>query len=80
MAELAAAVAEVPRVLKDPAPSVQLNQFAPDGLELQTVFWIGDPENGAGGVKSEVNLAILRRLNALKVDIPYPQRVVHQAS
>ncbi len=40
-------------------------------------FWIGDPENGQGNVKSEVNLAILAVLNAQGIEIPYPQRVVH---
>jgi small-conductance mechanosensitive channel len=38
-----------------------------------------DPENGSGGVRSDVNLAILRTLQGLGVDIPYPQRVMHQA-
>jgi len=78
MAQLAAVVKAVPRVLQQPAPAVQLNSFAADGLELAVMFWIADPENGQGGVRSDVNLAILRCLNALGVEIPYPQRVVHQ--
>lgn len=80
MAALTAAVLGVPRVLADPGPSVQLSQFAADGLELTLYFWIADPENGSGGVRSEVNLAILRTLRDLGVDIPYPQRVVHHAA
>ncbi len=70
-------VAQVPRVLAEPAPSVQLSAFAPDGLELTVPFWIEDPEKGTGNVKSEVNLALLAALNARGVEIPYPQRVVH---
>ncbi|MDY0745479.1 mechanosensitive ion channel [Paucibacter sp. R3-3] len=65
------------RVLADPGPSVQLSNFAADGLELTVYFWIADPENGTGGVKSDVNLAILRTLNGLGIDIPFPQRVMH---
>lgn len=80
MRELMQAIAELPRVLADPGPSVQLSQFAADGLELTIYFWISDPENGTGGVRSDVNLAVLRRLRALGVDIPYPQRVLHGAS
>ncbi len=80
MPALVAAVSEVPRVLKDPEPTVQLSNFAADGLELTLVFWIGDPENGQGGVRSEVNLCILRTLRRMGVEIPYPQRVLHQAS
>lgn len=75
--ELLAAVATVPRVLSEPAPAVQLAAFGADGLELAVLFWIGDPENGQGNVRSEVNLAVLRCLNRLGIEIPYPQRVVH---
>jgi small-conductance mechanosensitive channel len=78
MAALQASVAAVPRVLADPAPAVQLSNFAADGLELTIVFWIGDPENGHGNVRSEVNLAVLRCLEAQGVEIPFPQRVVHR--
>ncbi len=75
--ELLAAVTTVPRVLSEPAPAVQLAAFGADGLELAVLFWIGDPENGQGNVRSEVNLAVLRCLNRLGIEIPYPQRVVH---
>jgi small-conductance mechanosensitive channel len=74
---LAAAVAGVPRVLSDPAPSVQLSAFAADGLELTIVFWIRDPDQGTGNVRSDVNLALLRTLGELGVQIPFPQRVLH---
>ncbi|MFX1678029.1 mechanosensitive ion channel [Mitsuaria sp. CC2] len=69
-------IKRVPRVLSEPAPSVSLSNFAADGLELTIGFWISDPHNGQGGVRSEVNLAILRLLNRLEIDIPFPQRVV----
>jgi len=76
---LRSAVEAVPRVLADPAPAAQLSSFAADGLELTIVFWIGDMENGQGNVRSDVNLAVLRCLNQLQVEIPFPQRVIHQA-
>jgi len=75
---LAAAVREVPRVLGDPEPQAQLAGFGADGLNLSVGFWIGDPENGQGNVRSDVNLALLRSLNAQGVSIPFPQRVLHQ--
>lgn len=78
MPQLADAVRHIPRVLKDPEPSVLLTQFAADGLELTVSFWIADPENGQGGVRSEVNLCLLRKLNELGIEIPFPQRVLHQ--
>jgi len=77
MAELAQAVAQVPRVLTDPAVAVRLQNFGADGLDLAIAFWIGDPENGVANVRSDVNLAILRLLTARGIEIPFPQRVVH---
>jgi small-conductance mechanosensitive channel len=70
------AVAGVERVMKEPGPSMQLSAFASDGLELTLGFWIVDPENGTGGVRSEVNLAILKCLEREGVEIPFPQRVI----
>jgi small-conductance mechanosensitive channel len=77
---LGAAVRAVPRVLADPEPLAQLAGFGADGLDLSVGFWIGDPENGQGNVRSEANLALLRTLNELGISIPFPQRVVHQAA
>ena len=80
MPHLAQAVAAVPRVLPEPAPLTLLSAFGADGLELTLVFWINDPHNGAGNVRSDVNLAVLLALKDLGVEIPFPQRVVHQAA
>ena len=74
---IVAAVAQVPRVIDDPGPGCELANFAPDGLELSIGFWISDPENGQGSVRSQVNLVLLDLLNEAGVQIPYPQRVLH---
>lgn len=70
-------IAAIPRVLESPGPAVQLSAFGADGLELTLLFWISDPENGQGNVRSAVNLAVLDLLRREGVGIPYPQRVVH---
>jgi small-conductance mechanosensitive channel len=70
------AVLAVDRVLPEPDPAVQLSNFAADGLELTVVFWINDPENGTGAVRSDVNRAILRVFDTRGIEIPYPHRVV----
>lgn len=70
-------IAVVPRVMADPGPGVLLTNFAADGLELTVGFWIADPENGQGNVRSDVNLALLRLFAELGVEIPFPQRVLH---
>ena len=73
-------VRAVPRVLAEPgARRCSCPAFAADGLELTLDFWIGDPENGQGNVRTDVNLALLRCLNELGVEIPFPQRVLRHA-
>ena len=80
MPRISETVTAVPRVMADPGPGVLLSNFAADGLELTVGFWIADPENGQGNVRSDVNLAILKLFDVLQVVIPYPQRVLRRAS
>jgi len=80
MPRLTDAVGAVPRVLADPGPGVQLSAFAADGLELTVLFWISDPQNGQGNVRSNVNLALLATIEAAGVEIPFPQRVLRRAA
>ncbi len=78
--QILALMPDIKRVIADPQPSVQLSAFASDGLELTIVFWIADPENGTGSVKSDVNMALLRLFNSNAIEIPFPQRVVRVLS
>lgn len=71
---LAKVAASVPRVLATPAPGVALNKFGADGLELEVGFWIGDPENGKGGVVAEVNKQIWEMLRTQQIKIAYPSQ------
>jgi small-conductance mechanosensitive channel len=64
----------VARVDKDKAPSATLVSFGADGLDLQVGWWIADPENGRGGVTSDVNRAIWKALQEHKISVPFPQR------
>jgi len=74
---LEGAASAQPRVLNDPGPSAALMAFDADGLNFRLGFWIDDPENGRANVLSDVNVAVLAALQANKIDIPFPQRVVH---
>ena len=76
-ARVVEAVSRVPRVLTEPSPACQLAEFAADGINLNISFWIADPENGQGNVRSDVNLAVLDLFDSLGIEIPYPQRVMH---
>lgn len=70
------AAAAQPRVLKTPAPSVALVDFVEQGLQFSLSYYINDPQNGQGNVRSEVNLAVLRGLRAAGVSLPVPKQVV----
>ena len=79
MPELLEVVRAVPRVLAEPPAVANLTAFAADGLELTFGFWIGDPENGQVNARTKVNVAILKALTERGIEIPFPQRVLHQA-
>ncbi|PUE55003.1 mechanosensitive ion channel protein [Limnohabitans sp. 2KL-17] len=68
------------RVLKDPAPNAFLSQFGADGLEFTVSYWIADPENGQLALRSAINILILAALRQHKIEIPYPQRVMHMVN
>jgi len=71
---LTAAAQAQPRVLKGPAPSVQLSQFAADGMEFTLVYWIDDLPNGQGNLRSDVNLAVLQALRGAGIVMGVPAR------
>jgi small-conductance mechanosensitive channel len=64
----------VERVQKHKPPSGTLLNFGADGLDLQLSFWINDPQNGRGGVTSDVNRAMWRALKENNISVPFPQR------
>ncbi|TXI73100.1 MAG: mechanosensitive ion channel, partial [Dokdonella sp.] len=70
------AAQEQPRVLDDPAPQALVTAFADSGINLELGFWIGDPQQGTGGVRSAINLAIWRAFRDSDIEIPFPQREV----
>jgi len=69
-----------PRVLKDPAPGALLTRFADSGIELELGFWIQDPVSGTLGLRAELNLEVWRAFRRERIEIPYPQQVLHFAS
>jgi small-conductance mechanosensitive channel len=65
------------RVLQDPPPAAYLSNFGADGLELTLGYWIKDAHNGQLNLRSAINMAVLAALRKNKIEIPYPQRVIH---
>jgi small-conductance mechanosensitive channel len=65
-----------PRVIADPAPSAQATAFGAEGIELEVSFWVGDPENGTGNVRSDLIRAVSTAFKENKIEIPHPVRPV----
>jgi small-conductance mechanosensitive channel len=76
MAIMAEAASAQPRVLADPPPLVLLRDFADSGINLELGFWVADPEQGVGVLRSDINLAIWREFKRAGISIPFPQREV----
>lgn len=65
------------RVLDDPKPAVRVTEFADSSINLELRVWIMDPEEGVGGIKSDVLLAIWDLFKKENIEIPFPQRDIH---
>jgi len=76
MSLMVEAAGRQPRVLTDPAPLVLLTAFADSGINLELGFWISDPEEGTGGVRSEISLEVWKLFRENAIEIPYPQREI----
>lgn len=70
------AAAQHDRVSAQPAPQVLIKGFGENGIDLELAFWIGDPEEGLGLLKSNIYWAIWEAFKREGIQIPYPQRVV----
>ncbi len=62
------------RVLKDPAPAAFLTAFGDNGINLELLAWIEDPERGKLSLNSDLNLALYKSFSANGIEIPFPQR------
>ena len=65
------------RTLQIPEPKCLMIGFGDNSVDLELRFWIDDPSNGVGNVRSEVFLAIWDRFQKEGIEIPFPQRDIH---
>ncbi|MEJ2690234.1 MAG: mechanosensitive ion channel [Deltaproteobacteria bacterium] len=65
------------RVIGVPEPVCLLGGFGDSSVDLELRFWIDDPINGLGNVKSQVLLAIWDKFHQHNIEIPFPQRDLH---
>ena len=65
------------RALRNPEPKCLIIGFGDNSIDLELRFWIDDPSNGVGNIKSEVFLAIWDRFQKAGIEIPFPQRDIN---
>jgi small-conductance mechanosensitive channel len=68
---------ENPRVLKEPAPDIWLEDFADNAIVFHMRAWIDDITDNRFGVVDQINFAIWDKFSTNQIGIPFPQRVIH---
>jgi small-conductance mechanosensitive channel len=66
-----------PHVLRDPAPSVFLNQFGDSSIDFELVVWSSEMSHRPSRFKSDLNFAIEKKFREAGIEIPFPQRDLH---
>ncbi len=64
------------RVLRDPAPAAVLTGFGDNGVNLELLVWIEDPERGTD-VRSGLFQRIWKDFKTAGISLPFPQRDVY---
>lgn len=65
------------RVLKQPAPSVWMNEYGDNSVNFTIHCWIVDPEEGIGNVRSDVLTRLWWLFKQHDIEIPFPQRDIN---
>ncbi len=71
------ATVDAPRVLEQPEPKVLMIGLGEGSIQFEIRFWIRDPEEGIGGVRSEVLKRAWHLFKENGIEIPYPQRDIN---
>jgi small-conductance mechanosensitive channel len=69
--------ADTARVLQRPVPRAFIVGFGESSIDFELRFWIRDPEEGLGSVRSALYMGIWKAFKKEGIEIPYPQRVLH---
>lgn len=65
------------KVDRDPEPTLIIKEFAENGVLLEIRFWMKEIFNSEI-ILSDIRFEILRLFNENEIEIPYPQRVMHE--
>jgi small-conductance mechanosensitive channel len=74
---LLAVAQENPDTLKEPAPSVFLDQFGDSSIDFKLMVWSSEMSDRPSRYRSEINFAIAQKFHEVGIEFPFPQRDVH---
>ena len=70
---------EHPEVIQDPAPRVLFRNFGDSSWNMSLVIWAQDASEHHR-LRSDLNIAIVRKFRDFGIEIPFPQRDLHLRS
>ena len=76
-AALISAGKENPHTLNDPEPSVFLEKFGDNAIELELVVWSSEMSYRPRRYRSDLNFAIEKNLREAGIELAFPQRDLH---
>ena len=68
---------ETDRILSNPEPRVMMVGFGDSSVNFEIRFWIDDPEEGMGNVRSDVFKRVWSLFKEHEIEIPFPQRDIN---
>ena len=74
---LLAVAQENPHTLKEPAPSVFLEQFGDSSIDFKLMVWSSEMSARPSHYRSDLNFAIAKKFRETGIEFPFPQRDVH---
>ena len=68
------------KLLTEPEmPDLEFRSFGESGINMAIEFWCDGVDDGPNKFTSDIGFIIWRTLKANKIEIPFPQRVIHTA-
>jgi small-conductance mechanosensitive channel len=74
---LLAVAGENPHTLKEPGPSVFLENFGENAIDFKLVVWSSEMSARPSRYRSEINFAIAEKFREAGIEMPFPQRDLH---
>src|SRR5438105_6184501 len=74
---LLAVAHENPHTLKEPAPSIFLEQFGENSIDFKLMVWSSEMSARPSRYRSDLNFAIAQKFREAGIEFPFPQRDVH---